>query len=47
MGVKASYGIGVKVRRAGIFKKSMGAWNRIGIALSFPPGYIGWRNSFL
>jgi len=25
--------------RAGIFKQSMGARN--------PPGYIGWRNSFL
>jgi hypothetical protein len=34
--------------RAGIFKESMGARNRIGRGLSYrPPGYIGWRNSFL
>ncbi len=35
--------------RAGIFKESMGARNRGGRGLSFrpPPGYIGWRNSFL
>ncbi len=35
---------------AGIFKKSMGARNRGGIGLPYrtgPPGYIGWRNSFL
>jgi hypothetical protein len=33
---------------AGIFKKSMGARNRGGIGFrSGPPGYIGWRNSFL
>jgi hypothetical protein len=30
------------VIRAGIFKQSMGARNRVG-----PPGYIDWRNSFL
>ena len=29
--------------RAGIFKQSMGARNRVGIGLSYrPPGYIGW-----
>jgi hypothetical protein len=25
----------------------MGARNRGGIGLSYRPGYIGWRNSFL
>jgi hypothetical protein len=34
-------------RSAGIFKKSMGARNRVGIGCTGPPGYIGWRNSFL
>jgi hypothetical protein len=30
------------------FKKSMGTRNRGGTGLSYgPPGYIGWRNSFL
>ncbi len=33
--------------RAGIFKQSMGARNRIGIGCrTGPPGYIGWRNWF-
>jgi hypothetical protein len=34
--------------RAGIFKQSMGARNRVGIGYrTGPPGYIGWRKSFL
>jgi hypothetical protein len=34
--------------RAGIFKQSVGDRKRVGIGLSYrPPGYIGWRNSFL
>ncbi len=34
--------------RAGIFKESMGARNRRGESYrTGPPGYIGWRNSFL
>ncbi len=33
---------------AGIFKQSMGARNRVGMGYrTGPPGYIGWRNSFL
>ncbi len=35
--------------RAGIFKQSLGARNRVGIGLSYRPArlHIGWRNSFL
>jgi hypothetical protein len=34
--------------RAGIFKQSMGARNRVGIVLSYlPQGYIGWWTPFL
>jgi hypothetical protein len=37
------------VTRSGIFKRSMGARNRVGIGLSYRPSrlHIGWRNSFL
>jgi hypothetical protein len=37
------------MHRAGIFKKSMGARHRVGIGFLYPvpPGYTGWRNSFL
>jgi hypothetical protein len=37
----------INLIRAGIFKQSMGARNRVGIGLSYLPGFIGWRNSFL
>jgi hypothetical protein len=36
------------INRAGIFKQSRRARNRVGIGFSYqPPCYIGWRNSFL
>jgi hypothetical protein len=37
-----------RLYRAGIFKQSMGAWNPVGIGLSYRPARLHrWRNSFL
>jgi len=45
VGGKRPFTFLLRANCAGIFKQSMGARNRVGIGL--PPGYIGWRNSFL